>query len=147
MKQRKWLAVMILVGAAACLSGSAQPPQDERAQRYREQFNAEAIRPTVELREWRGLKCTVHFRADVNPRAGVESGYNAGVLPSGLGHKDGVAMYARGVLADVGGDAVVVSGENGHVWIPRDDIRAIEVWQAPPTGKSDAAERGASGAR
>jgi hypothetical protein len=129
-----------LVGAVAvaCVLPAQARPQTRESiemQNWRELvLNSEAIKPALDLREWKGVKCRVHLKLDFNPRADSSS-TGTGSSFSGLKSVNEYPAIVEGVLALAGEDALVVSGLNGHVWVPRSQIRAAEVVQDPPTSR------------
>lgn len=94
--------------------------------------NPRAIRASSELEDYEGLKCRVHLHVGFNPEAGMNR-VSEGTSFSGLRLVNGVAVGAEGVLVEVDEEAIAVTGPNGHVWIPRDKVLAIEFIQNPPT--------------
>jgi hypothetical protein len=86
-----------------------------------------------DLADWKGLKCTVHLRVDVNPRAGINGSFDCGTSAAGVKEMAGMPMAAVGVVAAVTRDCVVINGGNGYVWIPRDQIRCVEALQDAPS--------------
>jgi hypothetical protein len=126
-----------LAGIAGLVLGSAlwampATPAAEQPNRISDRVNPGQIKVSTNLREWTGLKCRVHLRVDFNPAAGSTS-RTSGVSLSGLGSVNEFPTFVDGKLSATDADAIVITGPNGHVWIPRDQVRAIEVIQDPPT--------------
>jgi hypothetical protein len=129
-------ALGVAAVAALALSGVllAQPGDSRQKQEadawMQARLNPNSIKPSTNLKDWVGLKCRVYLRVDVNPAAGGSS-RSSGVSFAGLGTINELPVFAEGRLSATSDDAIVVTGPNGHVWIPRDQVRVVEVMQNP----------------
>lgn len=93
--------------------------------------NAKAITPSADLSKMKGLMCTVHVTA---PEPNVTSGKSWGRRSSGANQVNDRVVGAVGVLTEVSERAIVITGPNGHVWIPLGQVVAVEFVQNPSTG-------------
>jgi len=129
-----WIGIVAAAmgGAAAVLAPAQATQEGMESEAFRARINPGRVSPGASLADWKGLRCRVHLRVDFNPWAGVSS-IRSGTSATGLTSVGDAPLYADGILRDVSNDAVVVTGHHGHVWIPRDQIRAIEAIQNDST--------------
>ena len=122
MNKRAGFAAIVAVGGLAAIAVSQTGIL----------INPKAVSPSADLAGYSGLMCRVYLRTDFNPHVGL-SNWSSGTSVAGLLTVDGIPVSVEGKLTAVSKEGISVTGQNGHTWVPRDQIKAVEVVQNPPS--------------